>query len=212
LTIVDDHGHTVACWSDANPAGLPADRWLTGAPRTVVSPGWVDAVEGEPTTPANPAVSFRTFTASGRAVYEAVRDAARAAVAGTDRRVVWCPDAATALSDIPSVRSEAQNWTPDDPFDLLIDPAAFLTPAIVPTAEEHLDRVAEAVVSLDRVWAVLIADRVVTDGGLVARAVGDGVLPLPALARCATAAVDRGIPVVLSGEPGVQIERLGLIA
>ncbi|MEM7755423.1 MAG: hypothetical protein AAF297_07275 [Planctomycetota bacterium] len=185
-------------------------EWADGV--WVTRPGWVEAEDGEPTSPVDPTVSFRTFAAAGRAELDAAVVRLGGLAGGSGGRVVFWPSAASAMSDIPSVRAVANGWGADDPFGLLVDPGALLIPAMLREADEHLRRMAEELVPLGRVWAVRITD-VVEDGeGLRAVPVGEGRLPLDAMCSVAAAARAADRPVVLLAEGGIdeQARRLGL--
>ena len=153
-------------------------------------------------------MSFRTFAAAGRERLDAAMTRLRG---GADRVVFW-PSAATAMSDIPSVRAVANGWGAGDPYSLLLDPAALLIPGMLREADEHLRRMAEDLVGLDRVWAVRITDAIEVGGTMKPVPIGEGRLPMDALRSFAAATRGAGRPVVLLAEGGVaeQAQRLGL--
>jgi len=174
------------------------------------APGWLPADEGEPVSPADPGVSFRTFAAAGRSALDAALARVRTAAAGG--RVLLRPTATSALSDIPSVRSVANGWGAADPFGLLLDPAALLTPGMLDKADDHLVRMAEELVPLPAVRAVLVTDLTADGSAAAVGSVGAGALPLDSLRTVAAAARAARAPVVLraDGAVGAQLERLGL--
>ncbi len=185
--------------------------------RVVISPGWLAAEDGEPASPADPSVSFRTFTPEGRGRYEAALDQLVARAGET--RVVLRPTAASFLSDIPSVRAEARRWGGEAKYaglELLVDPAALFTPAMLGNAEDHLRRMTEGLLGVERVWAVLVTDAKPVGPGpevrLEACPVGDGSLPVESLAGFARAAAGLGLPVaVLAEDAAGQAGRLGIV-
>lgn len=185
--------------------------------RVVISPGWLAAEEDEPASPADPSVSFRTFTQEGRGRYEAALDQVVERAGPT--RVVLRPTAASFLSDIPSVRAEARRWGGDARYaglSLLVDPAALFTPEMLSNAEDHLRRMTEGLLGVERVWAVLVTDTTPLGPGpemrLGACPVGEGSLPIGSLRAFARAAAGLGVPIALLAEnaPG-QAARLGIV-
>lgn len=192
---------------DGNPlSGDPEPAW--DAADWIVSPGWLPAEDGEPVSPADDRVSFRTFAAAGREAF----DSACARLGASQRLVIFRPTASSVLSDIPSIRAVSKSWPAGSQFRLLLDPVALLTPSMVGAADEHLRRMAEDLVSLDRVWAVRITDAAVVEGRVEPRAVGAGDLPGEALAGVAAAARAAGAPIVVLGSGSIdeQVRALGL--
>ena len=204
--VIRDSDRIVARWWGGNlmppDAGVPAAKDVP----VIASPGWIDAEDDEPVSPRDPGVSFRTFMAGGRDAAEAGRR--RAVEAGTE--LILRPSAASALSDIPSVRAAAKAWGGDDPTRVLIDPAGLFTPEMVRTAEDHLERMAEELIGLEPVWGVLVTDLREGPGRWEAAPIGAGVLPVESLAMVARVAVERGRAVVVLGEPAGQAALLGL--
>ncbi len=199
------------------PGNLIGGIETGGLERVVISPGWLAAEDDEPASPADPSVSFRTFTQEGRGRYEAALDQLVERAGQT--RFVLRPTAASFLSDIPSVRAEARRWGGDARFaslGLLVDPAALFTPEMLTNAEDHLRRMTEGLLGVERVWAVLVTDVTPVGPGpevrLGACPVGEGSLAIEALRAFARAAAGLGLPIaVLAEDAAGQARRLGIV-
>lgn len=99
--------------------------------------------DGEPVLPWMPAA---------RAAFQAATDALRTKPPIVGEYWLW-PSAGGVLSDVPSTQTFFRGTTG---FRLLLDPASLLTPAMIPKAEDHLERIMAGLGALAS--AVLLAN------------------------------------------------------
>lgn len=178
----------------------------------VCSSGWCgEAVAG----PAGPVVrpDLRTWSATGWAAFERVAlelDAA-ATAAGVD--VILRPHARHVLADPQSTLAWLKRTNPNR-LKILLDPAGWLTPSMMETADDHLARAFESFTGHPAVWGTMLTGLVAADveddedglglsgGELVACPLGHpaSVLPVQTLLGAVGGYPLAGHPVVLLAE------------
>jgi hypothetical protein len=148
---------------------------------------------------------FATWGPNGRARWLAMLDEADGVLRARDER--WClrPHARHLLPDpqqcLNLLRSRADRESGRARIELVLEPAAFLTPQMLPTAEDHIARAVEALGDRPEVVALIATNvRTIREGDaeaeLVLCPVGEGELP-PAwiLEPLEAIAARRGLPL-----------------
>lgn len=122
----------------------------------------------------------------GPAAWDALHAACAAAApaAGSGRTLCVWPDGSGVLSDAPSTRSWLDRRAPEG-FELLLDPAAWITPSMRGHAPDHLERIFEQLGGHPRVVGVMLP---APPGS------GD---PLADAISAAVGALDRPLPMLL---------------
>jgi hypothetical protein len=163
------------------PDGVAGGRGSAGAGALIVT------IEG-----AASGGAFESWGPAGRARLDATLrgliDLARAR-----NLEVWVRPAAESLvSDLPTLVQLARRHEAD-PIRILLEPAALLTDTMLATADDFVERCAEAVVPMSAVVAVLVTNT----GG---KPVQEGPISRRALAGLWRAALAHRKPVALRGE------------
>lgn len=139
-------------------------------PRLIAWSGWLP----EDSTPEDGCfrTGFETWGPEGRRRFEELCDWLGPRLRDAGRTLVLRPHARHVLSDIPSCLSFAKARA-GQPFELLIEPAALLTPDTLRDAPEHIERIVSAATGLECLWGFLV--------GGIARTKPDGELRLISL-------------------------------
>jgi hypothetical protein len=175
----------------AAPAPLAAVFWdnpltrppsVGTAPRTILFSGWFEAdpdPEGDtPSLATDPRRgifprSHRTWGPAAWSALDALCDGLAPVLSARGATACFRPHARHILADPQSClaflrRREGQ------PFEVLLDPAAYFTPEMLPRAEDHLTRAFEALAGHPRTAALLL-----TNLEPAAEGSGGGLLPAP---------------------------------
>jgi len=193
----------------ADPDGAPAAIVIDGNP---LAPGWTLAEAMPPAAHAVPliidsgtlsetplAAHPPTWMAPGRAALDRVWSdlAPRARSAGVE---IWFrPNCRHVLSDPPSCLKFLGDHA-DDPVGIALAPAALFENAMLPTVEDHLERI--FAILGPRCRMLFLEDLVAGEADAPCRAVGlgQGCLPRDLLASLVAAHVPETTPVVLRGD------------
>lgn len=144
------------------------------SPRVVAWSGWLDE-QADPRHGRFP-LDFRVWTVPAWDALSRACDALLPRLAETPATLLLRPHARQVLSDAQACITFLRP-RPDQPIRLLLDPASMLTDAMLPTAEDHLARIFEALGPHPNVAAVLLANlRRAQDGDLVPAPLHSGLL------------------------------------
>ena len=207
--LVDREGDVRAMVSDRNPLSQSGPPDLVTPPRptaVVLRTGWLDG----PDHPDDGVFhsGFRTWTATGWEAFNALLPPLEEEAVATGRSLWLRPHARHVLSDAQGTLSAVRSLGEASPVGLLLDPAGMLTASMLDAAEDHLNRIAEALLEHPRTAAVVItgAELVEVAGGGGAGSpelrpvpVHHGALPAQSLRDIAHAAAEAGKPLVLLG-------------
>lgn len=179
---------------DDNP--LHAAGWHPSGDRSCVrivawSGRLTDSIAGEAAAP-------RTWGSAGRAALDALCDRLAPGLAAAGRTLLFRPRAGDVLSDMPSCAAFLRARS-GGPFALLLDPAAMLTPDMLPRAEDHLARMFAALTGHPSVAGVVLMNTRRTGGGLEPAPLTVGALA-PALIVGAWRAAGARTPVVIADD------------
>lgn len=215
--------------SGANPMAQEADGGGSrGAVADLPSPG---TVVGEASAPRRVLWSGtlaeelferdpRTWGPRGLEEFRRLCDRLGPEMDRTGGRILFRPHARHVLCDVQRCRVFLSEWS-GGPFGLLLDPAALLEPAMLSTAQDHLERAFQALAGAADGVLVTGVERV-ADAGAAADdetnrsplrpvPVHQGVLEVGLLGRLIRAHVRHETPLVLlDREIGAQLAALGM--
>lgn len=154
--IVDPAGGAFAVVSNANILGPHSDLILDSRPNPAINvdvmwSGWV-----------GDSIFARDFRAWGKEAWsrlDAWCDSHLPDLAAEGRTICFRPHPRHTLSDAQSCVSFL-NKRAGQPFQLLLDPVGLLTPTMLPRAEDHLNRVLEALADHPGVAGVIVSNAV----------------------------------------------------
>lgn len=161
----------------------------------------------------------RTWSATGWTAFERVAGQLDEAASAAGVDVILRPHARHVLADPQSTLAWLKRTSPAR-LRVLLDPAAWLTPSMLDTAEDHLARAFESFAGHPAVWGTVLTglarvepedDEGVPGGELVACPIGsaDSVLPLSTLTGAMGSYPLADRPIVLLAE-GFEAQRAAL--
>ncbi len=171
-------------WRGNLATALPAPG---ASPRLVLRSGWIEA------DPERPALSW---AAPARAKLDESIEAALTALRPTNIEILLHPLATDLVSDIPSALGVLRKWSAQ-PLGLLLEPAALFTESMLPRAEDHLQRMGEALGEHPATAAVFVSNIRFSGAEPTRTPIDAGQLPPPLLRRFAQAAAAAGKRVVM---------------
>jgi hypothetical protein len=199
----DGPGFAIA--APGNVIGEDAPALPRGAPggRIMFWSGWMGGDDARPEEGVFPP-DFRTWSTPGRRRFDDFCDRVRPELEARSLTAIFRPHARHVLSD-PQACISLLNARRGQPFALVLDPAGFLTSAMLPRAEDHLTRAFEALAGRAEVLALALTNLEAAPGEpdplsgpeLRARALASGLVRSQLLLDLARAHWPAGRPVLI---------------
>ncbi len=155
--------------------------------RLVVRSGWVERDPDRPTL---------SWTAPVRSQVDQALETALTTCAQAGATLLLHPTASDLISDIPSTLGVLRKWSAQ-PLGIVLEPAALFTEGMIARAEDHLQRMGEALGEHPSTHAVLISNVNFTLEGTERTPIDKGQLPPSMLRDFADAARAAGKLVIM---------------